>query len=215
MTARSRPKRRPRRLAGSRGFTLLELTVALAVTGLAVAGGYAAFTSLLDTRGRADDAMRAAARASAIRSTLVSWLEGARVTADRSAPQFRGLGGEHMGSADASLTLLTTGRTPLDVAQAVVSLSVDRDPATPEEGLVAAIGEWRGPRSTRLTVAPEVRGLEARYLTRVNGEPQWLESWISSTLLPDAIELRLLDEPDAPLPDLLQLPILVVFRGGG
>jgi type II secretory pathway pseudopilin PulG len=194
-------------------MTLLELVVGLAVTGLALAAGYAAFASVIDHRQRAEAATAAIARESAVRQTLASWLAGARLTVEESGPVFQGVDGVHGSHADAELTLMTTAPTPLGVGNTVVRLFIDRDEETPERGLVAELSEWRGAARERVEIEPLAAGLEIRYLSGIHAERQWLASWVSSSVLPAGIEVRLQAAHPDTLPGLLALPVLVSFVG--
>ncbi len=196
------------------GMTLMELIVALTVTGMALSMGYGAFSSLVDNRSRVTEATAATARAAAIRSSLSSWLEGARVTGQPDEGQFRGLDGVYQDLPDDELWFLTTSDTPLETNETIMRLYVDRDVTTPEKGLVAAVTEWRGTASTVIQIDSTVTGLELRYLSSALGEQRWLPSWISTTLLPTAVEIELTAPADLPLHPLLEMPMLVIARGG-
>ncbi len=193
------------------GMTIMELLVGLMVTGLALSAGYAAFASIVDHRERAAGKSDVVARSSAIRATLESWLSGARVSGESGGPQFHGLDGVHEGTPDDELWFVTTAPTPLGTRETIVRLYIDRDEQTAEKGLSAAFLELRGPTSRRIEIDPRVAGLQARYLSSVLGEPRWLPSWISTTLLPDALELTLTAGPEDSLPRLLNRPLLITL----
>jgi prepilin-type N-terminal cleavage/methylation domain-containing protein len=192
-----------------RGMTLLELVVGLTVTGLVLSAGYAAFSSVTDHHARAEAATSAVSRAAAARRTLSRWLEGARLTVEDGGPPFQGLDGFHDGLPDDELTFLTvTGGHP-GVMETVLRLYVDRDSATPERGLSAELSEWRGTTLRRIEVEPAAISLDFRYFTRMLGHGEWLASWISSTVLPAGVELRLGAVKGDSLPALLRLPVAV------
>ena len=195
-----------------RGLTLVELIVAMAVSAVAMAVGYAAFSSILDNRARVADAAAEVTRSSAQRRTLISWLEGARLT-NVAGPRFQGLDGVFRDLPDDELTFLTTSDTPLGRGETIVRLYVDRDEETPERGLIVQLEEWRGLKIERITVDERVIGLETRYLSDVLGARRWLPSWVSSTVLPAAVELRLEAGTPESLPPLLAYPILVKLGG--
>ncbi|HEX6369725.1 MAG TPA: prepilin-type N-terminal cleavage/methylation domain-containing protein [Longimicrobium sp.] len=194
---------RPR---GTAGMTLLELLVGLAVTGLVLAAGYGALASISDHRQRAAGALDEAARAAAIRRTLTEWIAAARLEPDGTGPEFRGVDAVDAGRDDDELTFLTGAAAGREGGVPVVRLFVDRDPATPERGLVAELGGWRGAARERVELAPAARGLQVRYLSALSRDPVWLPGWISSTVLPRALELRVDAAPDS-LPPLLALPV--------
>ena len=194
------------------GMTLVELLLGLTIAGLALAVGAAALASVLDHSERAIAAAEVAETA-AIRRALIGWLAGARVAPGQQGGSFQGMDAERWGTPDDELVFLTDAPTPLG-GTTLVRLAVDRDPRTPEYGLVAELWEWRGTRARRVWIEPHVSGVQARYLTAVTGERQWLPSWISGWALPAGVELRLIaEEPDS-LPGLLRVPITVGIGGG-
>jgi len=198
----------------ARGMTLLELVVAVTITGLALSAGFGVLAALGDRRDHLDATMDAVAHAATLRAELASWIGGAHLLAEEGGPNFRGLDGVYSRLPDDELTFLTTAPTPLGTGETIVRLYIDRDSVTPERGLTAAFAEWRGRGWTHLELEPRVAALDARYLSGVLGEPAWLSSWISTTLLPAGVELRLSALPRDTLPVLLRLPIHVPFRSG-
>lgn len=198
----------------TRGLTLMELVVALAITGLIMAAGYGALGAVIDQRARATEAMDAALRAAAVRSSLEAWVAGARLSAEESGAVFRGLDGVFDRLPDDELTFVTTASTPLGHGEALVRLYVDRDEETPERGLVAAFSEPRGTRTMRLEVEPRVAGLELRYVSHLVRGRRTLPSWISTTVLPAGVELTLVPARGDSLPALLRRPLVVPLASG-
>lgn len=191
------------------GMTLIELLVATTIAGIVLAAGYGMLTTLLDNRERLEEASERAARASALRHSLISWLEGAQVARGANGPRYRGIDGVLDDHPDDELTFLTSAPTPLGSPETIVRLFIDRDEETPEEGLTAQLTEYLGNRSVTLELAPEAQGLDAEYFSRVLGADRWMPSWISSTVLPVGVRVTLNAAPAADLPPLLALPIVV------
>ncbi len=197
---------------GRAGMTLVELMVGLAVAGMALAAGVAAVRSVADHRARAAEAASRVEHDAAVRRRLVEWLAGARLSPDEGGPEFRGISGIRAGGDDDELSFVT--RTDAGPVQgfARIRLYVDRDSTTPQRGLVAAVTEWRGTGpEQRLELAPAATGLRARYLSALSAQPVWLPSWISSSILPRAVELRVQGADS--VPPLLRLPVLVSLGG--
>ncbi len=194
-------------------MTLLELIVGITVTGVAVSAGMAAVAVLADRRRQMETAGAETARSAVERAEIIAWLNGARLTADEGGPLFNGLDGLDDHTPSDEVSFLTTSPTPLGTGETIVRLYVDRDTTTRERGLVAAFSEWRGPRSARLELDSTVAGMDMRYLSGLLGPRAWLPSWISSTLLPAAVEIRVIAKLGTSLPPLLQMPILVPLRG--
>jgi prepilin-type N-terminal cleavage/methylation domain-containing protein len=195
------------------GMTLLELLVGLTITGMALAAGYGALATTLDQRERMVRATAGVEASARVRRTLVSWIAGARLEPDASGPEFQGIDAEEGAWPDDELTFLTSASTPLGPARTVVRLSIDRDERTPERGLVADLQEWRGPRAQRVELVPHARGLQVRFLSGTHREQSWIDSWISTSILPAGLDLRLqAEEPDSVAP-LLRLPVVVPLGG--
>lgn len=198
------------RRAGRRGMTLVELMVGLVITSLMLAGGYAALTSVVDHRAHATRAMDEVAHAASVRRSLAGWLGGAMLRPDGTGPEFRGLDGIDGGDGDDELAFLAGTSQGPGWDESAVRLYIDRDPGTPERGLVAEVGSPRAGARERVELVPGASGLEVRYLSALSREPVWLPSWISTTVLPRAVELRVGGAPDS-IPPLLRLPVLVAL----
>ena len=146
------------------GMTLIELVVALAITGIAVASGYQAYATITDRRSIASERADSIAAAFAVRATLRRWLSDARLTVEEDDVIFRGVDtGRRLGRdepASADLVFLTSARSPVSSHGTVVHLFVARDSG---DGLVAELSEWRGQGSTRLRLDPRVAGLSIEF----------------------------------------------------
>src|SRR5215472_11616690 len=143
-------------------MTLLELVVGLTITGLVITAGFAALQVLQDRRAQAEAVMNAVTRAANERTQIAQWIAGARLTVEEGGPAFRGLDGVHDGIHDDAIAFLTTAPTPLGTGETLVQLYVDRDSATPEQGLTAVFSEWRGTATRRVELDRSVASLEAR-----------------------------------------------------
>ena len=187
------------------GFTLIELVVSLTITGAVLSAGFAAFRTVLDRRDASARVLEEITRASAERELLRSWIGAARLP-QQGEPAFAGLDALDDHAPDDAITLVTSAATDLDGTETVVQLSVDRDPRTPQRGLVADLASW--PPGARRTVEldPRVTGLDLRYYSPALGDRGWLPSWVSSSILPSGVEVRLYGDS---LPPLLRLPLLI------
>jgi prepilin-type N-terminal cleavage/methylation domain-containing protein len=200
------------------GLTLIELVVALTLTGLAVTSGYAAFTTLVDRREASSAHSAAVTRAAAVRSTLVSWLANVRLTIEEDNIVFQGIDGTKRLDAgelpDDELTFLTSAPTPVASHGTIVRLHIDRSDDTPEKGLVAELVAWKGTRTERMELVPNAAGLDVHYLSGMIGARRWLPSWVSTTLLPLGAQMSVVATDGDSLPPLFQLPITVSFESG-
>jgi hypothetical protein len=69
-------------------------------------------------------------------------------------------------------------------------------------------------RTTRRTLADEVHGLDVHYLSGVLGARRWLPSWVSTSVLPVGVEVRLVPPPGESLHPTLALPLRVHLEAG-
>jgi len=149
------------------GVTLIELMVSLTIAALVLSVGYGAFANALDRRDGAFAAVEATADAATIRTTLLTWLKGARVPPEASRPVFRGSDGVDGMHPDDELLFLTGGITPLGPGLATIRLWIDGDPDTPASGLMAEVTRWLGTDRTTLNLVPGAEGLDIRYRSAV------------------------------------------------
>jgi hypothetical protein len=198
-------------------MTLIELVVALTITGLALGSGYSAYATLSDRRAVADHEADVIARSAAIRSTLASWIAGARLTVEEDDILFRSVDDTWRSLSGAlpndDLTFLTSARTPVGNRGTIVHLFVGRD-SSAARGLIAELIEWPGGRRARVQIDVAVAGLDIALLSNVLGEQSWLPSWVSSTLLPAGARVTLLPIPGDSLLPLLRLPITISLENG-
>lgn len=218
-------------------MTLMEVVVALAIAGVALAAGATSLGFLADQQ--RNPGIRAIAAASAARTTLRAWTSQARMTTAGDA-EFRGVPAGHtlggtramlmtpptpslqLGGAadtnvtDGELTFVTAAPTDVATTGTWVHLFVERDSAG-AHGLVAELLPFRG-RGTpvRVAIAPSATGLGIRYLGSLAGRRVWQSSWISTSVPPAAVELRVRfdtkaahDRSDLAARSLLALPMLI------
>lgn len=203
-----------------RGLTLLELLVALTVTGLVVLAAHAVLTSVTDAWARARTTRERTMAAATARATLEHWLRAATLLPGAGPFQGRRYrAGRH--PLD-ELTLAVGDAGTLWPGPHRVHLWIARDPLTPTRGLVAELRPLVDSTLAlpeTLAVVPEAAGLELRYRVSLDGHDVWVDAWESPTQLPQVIALRLVaiapvhlgaDAPAAPdLPPLLTLPLVV------
>lgn len=197
-----------------RGVTLIELVVGLTIAAMVLSAAYAGLATALDRREIATAAVRADLAATAVRATLRSWLESARVPAESSEPLFSGGDGSHEGLADDRLSFITSASTPLGSALTSVVLYVDRDPETPERGLVAVLVDWLGTRRSRVELVPDVSAFDVRYRSALLTGRPWHPSWISTTLMPAGVEIAMSGDAARPPHPILLYPLRVALPGG-
>lgn len=185
-------------------MTLMELVIALLITGMIAAMGAAAFNSVLDNRASAKIATHAVTRAAATRALLVSWLSSARFSSDATRPP--SVTTLNLGEDDDALVVFVNTPTPIDYTEAVVHLFIDRDEETPERGLVAEMQSIEAATMVRTELDSTVTGLLVEYL-----DPQmnrWVPRKEGVVRAPLAVRMTLSARPPDTLPPLLRLPIV-------
>ena len=193
------------------GMTLMELVVALAVTGMIAALGAATFNTVLDTRARAREATNTVTSAAATRAMLVSWMSSGRIT--NQAERATATTSLNLGEDDDALLVVATTSTPVSSAETVVHLFIDRDDETPETGLVAELESLdltSNELQTRIThkvqLDSTVRGLLVEYLDE--DSRRWIPRREAVTRAPVAVRVTLSAGGTDTLPALLRLPIV-------
>ena len=210
-------------------MTLLEVIVALTVAGAALAAGAAVLGFLADQQNRTG--AQSITSASAVRSAIRTWTAEARLTTEGDA-EFRGTPeGRTTGptifapknqNRDAELTFVTSAPTLLAPSGTHVHIHMQKPTDTSTtHGLVAELTPWRR-RGTPVAVslAPEAIGFHARYLASLFGRPVWQDSWVSTSVLPAAVELRIVfdttssaEATDRAAHALLALPMTIPLGG--
>lgn len=188
---------------GRDGFTLLEVIVALAITGLLVAAVYAAVDAAADAQSRNREVQEEARRQRNGRMVLSSLLRSAHLQPAVEDPEFHGA----RGATGSSLRFVSTLGVPLLGHPAGQTVHVHLR-AEPGAGLLLTLADaWRpAPAARGLVLSPDVEAIEARYRDPATG--QWQETWARPGELPAAVAIAFLSE--SPLPTLLvELPIRV------
>jgi prepilin-type N-terminal cleavage/methylation domain-containing protein len=210
------------------GFTLVEVVVALTVASLLALAAYRGAAVLGELGARAAARREVVLREFAIRRQLTDWLRSAHLATDSLSAVFEGHDRVTAdGVADDVVAFPTLAPGPFRSGRVLVGLRIDRDPVTPQRGVVALLvdaggggaaavagrGEpWAGAvRADTVSLVPEATGLDIRYRFHVEKNPVWFDGWISAVRLPEAAELRMLGDS---VPPLLRLPVLVPIGGG-
>lgn len=180
------------------GMTLLEVVVALTVAGAALAAGASVLGFLTDQQERSGAQFLASAHA--VRTTLRAWTAAARLTTEGDA-EFRGTN---------EITFVTSAPTDIAPAGTQVHLYMKE-----RSGLVAELTPFRRAGAPVVVpIAPDATDFQARYLGSTFGARVWQSSWISTSVLPAAVELRISFDTSATTPDaaahaLLALPMTI------
>lgn len=201
-----------------RAMTLLEVVIALAIAGSALASGAAVLGFLTDQQAR--EGTQAVVSAHAVRGTIRAWTSQARLTTEGDA-EFRGRPADARTRARADeLSFVTTTPTQVSESGTIVRLYLASGDSAAQRGLMAELQPWRhaGTPAT-VSLAPDAVGLRVRYLTSLFGQRSWLDSWVSTSVLPAAVELRIVYDSASATGDeraarsLLATPMIIPLAG--
>lgn len=190
------------------GFTLLELVVALAITSVALAAGYAALGSLVDRRQALDADVREVTRIAALRSHLTELLAGSSID-EAGTQSFRGVASLRDGVEDDAITFLTRAHTPLGDGPSIVRLFIARDAAGRPQGLAAEYAAWHGTAHSAALLDSTVRGLSVQYRASVVSDGEWQRTWLQPARLPVGVRVRLIAAAGDSLPPLARVPMVI------
>ncbi|HVE79173.1 MAG TPA: prepilin-type N-terminal cleavage/methylation domain-containing protein [Gemmatimonadaceae bacterium] len=197
-------------------FTILELLVALVVTGLVLSVAYGGLHVASDAAVRMRRERASALAGPAARAALDGWLRAATLAGgDESFVGLHGGGGG--GERKDELTFTVTDAGTLRPGPHRVRLWIAGD-STVGRGLLAELWPIHASVSVpaeTLRVAPAATGLAIRYLVRTSNREWWTDTWQSDRQLPVAVELRVIGNAaatgDRGLPPILALPLRVPF----
>ena len=205
-----------------RGMTLMELVVAIALTGMMAAAGAATFASIIDHRRVIRESTVETERAAALREMLRTWIVSSSIQIQQGGGP-RGLASSGRGNASLitggvsaavqtgdELTFTTSAMTPTPSANTRVRLFVDGDPNTVEHGLAIEYQGGNGTPLRRMQLDTTVGVLTVEYLDNRTG--RWYAATQAATIQPIAMRLMLAAAEGDSIPRLLQVPF--IFRMG-
>lgn len=187
-------------MRNTRGFTLVELLVALAVFGIMAAMAYGGLTSVIDTREGID---RSLARTQALQTTLFRMQNDLEQTVNRPIRDAYGDPQPAMvGSADTGIVFTRTGwYNPLQVPRSDlqrVGYRIDED-----DNLIrvhwSVLDQAQDSAPVEQTLLENVDTIEWRYL---NANREWVDRWPPQSA---AGSLTTRQDSDAPLPIAVEL----------
>ena len=220
------------RCRNRRGVTLMELIVALVVTGLMAAVGTVTFGSIIDSRRIIRESTTDTERAAALRETLRQWLLPATIQLQQGAPPRGNSAAGRTASLNVStktangaegvtaaatngdeVTFTTTAPNPANAPNARMRLFVDADGATPEHGLTLEYQVTQQSPLQRRQLDSLVQGMTVEYLDPRTG--RWFASSEVATLTraPKAIRITFTPIEGVRVPPLSQLPLIFLANG--
>jgi Tfp pilus assembly protein FimT len=214
-------------------MTLMELVVALAITGMMAAMGAATFSSIIDHRRVILASTGELERASALRDQIRTWMlsgtvqivtggagrglgrAGTTISASNITMSFNNSAASSTNSGNGitaavaggdELTFVTTAPNPANAPSVRMRLFIDADESTPETGLTL---EYQPSTSTplkRIQLEPTIGVLKVEFLDQRTN--QWFESNQGAAVTPIAVRLSMQPYDGGRLPGILQLPMI-------
>jgi len=213
-----------------RGMTLMELVVALVITGMMAAMGAATFSSIIDHRRIILSSTGELERASALRDQIRTWMLSGTVQVVTGGAT-RGMGRTSTvvaNNANVSLkspssfmsdngitsavaggdeiTFVTTAPNPANAPSVRMRLFIDADESTPETGLTL---EYQPSTSTplkRTQLESTIGVLKVEFLDQRTN--QWFESNQGAAVTPIAVRISMQPYEGGRIPGILQLPMI-------
>jgi prepilin-type N-terminal cleavage/methylation domain-containing protein len=207
-------------MTARRGMTLMELVVAIALTGMMAAAGAATFASIIDHRRVIRESTVETERAAALREMVRTWIVSSTIQVQQGGGP-RGMAtARRQGSASLitggvtaaaqtgdELTFTTSAMTPTPSANTRVRMFVDNDPNTTETGLAI---EYQGGNATplrRMQLDSAIAVLTVEYLDNRTG--RWYPAAQAAAIRPIAMRFAFSAAEGDSIPRLLQLPFVV------
>jgi len=203
------------------GMTLMELVVAIALTGMMAAAGAATFASIIDHRRVIRESTVETERAAAMREMVRTWVVSSSIGPREltrglgAAAPARGGATSAMNTAAVSaaqasgdeLSFTTSALNPSLVANVRIRLYVDADDNTPEHGLTMEYQANLQQPIARRMLDSTIDTLKVEFLdSRTN---RWLRASEAATITnPVAVRVTLLPGTGHSVPPILELPMI-------
>ncbi len=213
------------------GMTLIEMMVALVVTGAVASIGAMTFDSIIEHRRIIVAATQETERAAALREMLRAWIAsgtiqittggaqstGTAIAAPRvTAPTIATPNSSYQPPAITAavstgdeLTFRTYALTPSNTANTLVRLFVDGDPATPETGLTIEYQATTANPLQRMQLDSTIVMMTVEFLDQTTY--RWYPYSEAATIRPIAVRVYFPPVDNYYVPALLQVPMLFVL----
>jgi prepilin-type N-terminal cleavage/methylation domain-containing protein len=188
------------------GFSLLELLVALVVTGAITLIGFGALGHLA-MESRAGDEHRQILGDFNARAAVREWIVAAY--ADSDGTRFEGVPGMTDGIQDDMLRFVTRRATPFNAGPTEIVLRTDLTSGGSGAVVADLRSLWDG-RTETLAVVHGARGMSIRYLQRGDSTAMWLDGWNSAATPPAAVRILIHGDSLSPA---WSVPLTVLRRG--
>ncbi len=216
-----------------RGMTLMELVVALVITGMMAVMGASTIASLIDHRRVILGSTGELERASALRDQIRTWMLSGDVQLTTGGAT-RGIGRAGAAAiatptiaqptipngmnstantgvtaavaAGDEITFVTTAPNPTNTPSVRMRLFIDGDANTPETGLTLEYQASNATPLQRMQLEPSIGVLTVEFLDQRTNK--WIESTQVATITPIAVRLTMAPYDGGRIPGILQLPLI-------
>lgn len=187
-------------MASRRGFTLVELMLAITLTGIVAVLVYGASGVAVDTETRLSEREVSLRSERAWRAVIEDALRNLRANADYPEPTLVVESGANaLGWPTDRLEMITAGGTPPLTPDADWRVTLE---ATERGVSLTALPIGVRVPARRVVGLPEVTGLSIRVLA-TDGSAGWLDAWSDRRRLPRAVEVTLMTDTGPAGPPLL------------
>jgi hypothetical protein len=194
----------------------MELSVAIAITGMMAAAGAATFSSIIDHRRVIRESTVSTERAAALRDMIRGWIAAGTISIQtgglprgfsssaRISTPGMATGVTAAASTGDELTITTTALTPSQSPSTRIRLFVDGDDNTPEHGLTI---EYQGSNNSplqRRELDSAIAGMTVEFLDNRTG--RWYAASQASAITPIAVRFSFAAAEGDSIPRILSLP---------
>lgn len=214
------------------GMTLLELVIALVITGMMATMGAMAFRSIIDHRHDILQATITTERAAALRETVHGWLASGNILVQsggvpgganaRRSSAVTTLRTSSLGSSTSSvqsvtaaaasgdeLNFTTTAPNPANSSEATMRLFIDGDASTPEVGLTLEYKAGNQSPLLRRQLDPSIGSMTVEYLD--SQTKRWFDASQGATITPRAMRLTFGPADGYVLSPLVTMPMVITM----
>ena len=185
------------------GTTLIEVSVAIALAGLALSVGYAVLGVVRDLTQRTEQQYEALQKQLAVRDAIRQWLADARP--DSLGLRWRVEDAENGGYPDDRIRFTVSKAAPFMAAPGMMEIAIDHDAETAERGLVGHFTANVTGDVHTIELVRSAEALDIMELLQINDKKEWMSGATPTGATQNGIELVI---HGTDLPTLMRIPIL-------
>jgi len=170
---------------------MIELVVAMVVSGIVIVTAHEALVTVADARARAEEARVRVAQAAGARELLTTWLRA--VVVDPGEVAFRERSARGGGEGTEALSFRVSDGGSLYPGSRLIRLWIALSSPGGGRGLMAEVSPrpGAGDRPDTIFLEPKAERMKVRYWGSVEGADRWIDQWPSDGGLPRVVEVLL------------------------